>query len=55
MRRKIAIAGGGYVGMAMGVLLAQNNDVCLVDPIKEKVDKVNRRESPIADKELSDY
>lgn len=53
--RKIAVAGAGYVGMAMAVLLAQNNSVKLVDPLIDKVEKVNRRKSPIADKELSDY
>lgn len=55
MGKKIAVAGAGYVGMAMAVLLAQNNSVELVDPLTDKVEKVNRRESPIADKELSDY
>lgn len=55
MEKKIAVAGAGYVGMAMAVLLAQNHTVELVDPVAEKVQKVNRRESPIADKELSDY
>ncbi len=39
----------------MAVLLAQNNTVELVDPLADKVEKVNRRESPIADKELRDY
>lgn len=53
--KKIAVAGAGYVGMAMAVLLAQNNSVKLVDPLIDKVEKVNRRKSPIADKELSDY
>ena len=53
--KKIAVAGAGYVGMAMAVLLAQNNSVELVDPLTDKVEKVNRRASPIADKELSDY
>ncbi len=55
MGRKIAAAGAGYVGMAMAVLLAQNNSVELVDPLTDKVKKVNRRASPIVDKELSDY
>lgn len=53
--KKIAVAGAGYVGMAMAVLLAQNNSVKLVDPLIDKVEKVNRRKSPIADKELNDY
>jgi UDPglucose 6-dehydrogenase len=55
MDKNIAVAGAGYVGMAMAVLLAQNNSVELVDPLTDKVEKVNRRASPIADKELSDY
>ena len=55
MDKKIAVAGAGYVGMAMAVLLAQNNSVELVDPLTDKVEKVNRRASPIADRELSDY
>lgn len=55
MDKEIAVAGAGYVGMAMAVLLAQNNTVELVDPLTDKVEKVNRRESPIADRELSDY
>lgn len=55
MKKKIAVAGAGYVGMAMAVLLAQNNSVELVDPLTDKVKKVNRRASPIVDKELSDY
>lgn len=55
MMRKIAIAGTGYVGLSNAVLLAQNNRVCALDIIPEKVDKINRKESPIADKELEDY
>lgn len=52
---KIAIAGSGYVGMSIATLLAQNNEVVLVDIISEKVDMVNNRKSPIADVELEDY
>ena len=46
---KIAVAGAGYVGLSIATLLAQNNHVELVDIIPEKVDKVNRRISPIQD------
>ena len=52
---KIAVAGTGYVGLSMAVLLAQNNDVTAVDIIPEKVDMINRKVSPIADKEIEEY
>lgn len=55
MSKRIAVAGAGYVGMAMAVLLAQNNNVCLVDPVSDKVKKINQKVSPIVDKELKDY
>ncbi len=54
-RKKIAVAGAGYVGMAMGVLLAQNNPVSIVDPLPEKVNKINQKISPIVDQMLSEY
>lgn len=53
--KKIAVAGAGYVGMAMGVLLAQNNPVSIVDPLPEKVNKINQKISPIVDQMLSEY
>ena len=46
---KIAVAGTGYVGLSMAILLAQHHSVVAVDVVAEKVDKINRRESPIAD------
>ena len=46
---KIAVAGAGYVGLSIATLLAQNNQVTLVDVVPEKVDKVNSRISPIQD------
>ena len=52
---KIAVAGTGYVGLSMAVLLSQNNDVTAVDIIPEKVDMLNRRRSPIADKYIEQY
>ena len=52
---KIAVAGTGYVGLSMAVLLAQNNEVTAVDIIPEKVDMINRKISPIADKEIENY
>lgn len=55
MSKKIAVAGAGYVGMAMAVLLAQNNSVEIVDTLAGKVEKINRKVSPIADLELSEY
>ena len=52
---KITIAGTGYVGLANAILLAQHNQVTAVDLVQEKVDKINRRQSPLADKEIEDY
>jgi UDPglucose 6-dehydrogenase len=52
---KIAIAGTGYVGLSNAVLLAQHNEVVALDVIAEKVDMLNRKESPIEDLEIEDY
>ncbi|MFW5736744.1 MAG: nucleotide sugar dehydrogenase [Halanaerobium sp.] len=52
---KITVAGAGYVGLSNAVLLAQNHEVTAVDVIDEKVEMINRRESPIVDAELEDY
>lgn len=52
---KIAIAGTGYVGLSNAVLLAQSNQVIALDIIKEKVDMINRKKSPIIDSEIEEY
>ena len=52
---KIAVAGTGYVGMSLAVLLAQHHEVTAVDIIPEKVEKINRRISPIQDAEIEEY
>ena len=52
---KIAIAGTGYVGLSIAVLLAQHHQVIALDILPEKVELINRRQSPIADKELDAY
>ena len=52
---KITVAGAGYVGLSMAVLLSQNNDVTAVDIVPEKVELLNSRKSPIADKYIEEY
>lgn len=52
---RIAIAGTGYVGLSMAVLLAQHNTVTAVDIVPEKADLISRRISPIADSEIQEY
>lgn len=52
---KIAVAGTGYVGLSIATLLSQHHRVTAVDIIKEKVDLINNRQSPIVDKEIEEY
>lgn len=52
---KITVAGTGYVGLSMAILLAQYNAVCAIDIDERKVNLINNRKSPIADKEIETY
>ena len=52
---KIAVAGTGYVGMSIATLLAQKNHVTAVDVIPEKVEKINKKISPIQDEYIEKY
>ena len=52
---QIAVARTGYVGLSLSVLLAQHNEVTAVDIVKEKVEKINNKKSPIVDKEIEEY
>lgn len=55
MNKKIAVAGTGYVGLSLAVLLAQHNQVTAVDIVPEKVDLINKRVSPIQDEYIEKY
>ena len=55
MNRKIAVAGTGYVGLSLAVLLAQHNHVVAVDIIPEKVEMINNKKSPIQDDYIEKY
>lgn len=52
---KIVVAGTGYVGLSIAVLLAQHHKVTAVDIISEKVEIINNRKSPIQDEYIEDY
>ncbi|MBQ6475233.1 MAG: nucleotide sugar dehydrogenase [Clostridia bacterium] len=54
-RYRIAVVGAGYVGMSLAVLLAQTNDVTVVEKFQERVDMINCRKSPIRDEYLERY
>lgn len=55
MNKKIAVAGTGYVGLSIAILLAQHNHVTAVDVISEKVDLINNKKSPIQDEYIEKY
>ena len=55
LKMKIAVAGTGYVGLSLAVLLAQKHTVTAVDIIPEKVDLINKRIAPIQDDEIERY
>lgn len=55
MNKKIAVAGMGYVGLSIAILLSQNNDVTTVDIVPEKVEKINNRISPIRDEYIEKF
>ncbi|MHC1721407.1 MAG: nucleotide sugar dehydrogenase [Clostridiaceae bacterium] len=52
---RITVAGAGYVGLSNAILLAQNNKVIIFDIIREKVDMINNKKSPVIDKEIEEY
>jgi len=52
---KIAVAGTGYVGLSLAVLLAQHNEVVAVDIVPDKVDLINNKKSPIQDDYIEKY
>lgn len=52
---KIAVAGTGYVGLSLATLLSQNNEVIAVDILADKVNMINRKQSPIKDAEISEF
>lgn len=52
---KIAVAGAGYVGLSNAILLAQHNEVVVLDIVSQKVEMLNRKASPVVDVEIEDY
>ena len=52
---KITVVGIGYVGLSLAVLLSQHNEVTAVDVAAERIELVNRRISPFADREMEDF
>ena len=54
-KAKVLVVGSGYVGMSLSVLLAQQYDVTVLDIDPERVDQLNRRESPVADPDIEAF
>jgi len=54
-RKKITIVGSGYVGMSLSALLSQNNDVCVLDIDKSRVETINKKESTIEDLKIEEF
>ena len=54
-KTKITVVGSGYVGMSLAVLLAQHNDVTVLDIDATRVDKINNRQSTVADTEIESF
>ena len=52
---KITVIGMGYVGLSNAILLAQNNEVVILDVLKEKVNMINEKKLPIIDNEIIEY
>jgi len=52
---RITVAGAGYVGLSNAILLAQNNEVIIFDILREKVEMINKKISPVIDKEIEEY
>lgn len=55
LKYKIAVAGTGYVGLSIAVLLSQHNEVYAVDIVPDRVNLINNKKSPIQDKEIENY
>ena len=55
LKYKIAVAGTGYVGLSIAVLLSQHNEVYAVDIVPDRVNLINNKKSPIQDKEIEEY
>lgn len=55
LKHKIAVAGTGYVGLSIAVLLSQHNEVYAVDIVPDRINLINNKKSPIQDKEIEDY